>query len=112
MHIAVVIWRDAHSLGDEWITAADAAEGGDYVVTTVGWLLNEDSGGKAGHISIVRSITQDDYLDSVLHIPEQLVLRQIDLHEVTHDTTPLHRDETGRIHPHGVPAEGCATGTA
>ena len=112
MHISIVIWRDAHSLGNEWMTADDAAAGGDYLVCTAGWKLDTDSGGKAGHISIVRSLTEDEYLDSVLHIPEQMVLRQIDLHEVTHETIPLERDETGRISPHGVPPSSGAKGTA
>lgn len=65
----VVVWHDAHSVGDGWCELSDIGDE-PCVVETVGWLLAER---KEGHIVVAQSITSDDGLDSVLCIPVGMV---------------------------------------
>lgn len=65
----LVVWHDAHSLGDDWCELSDISDE-PCVVETIGWLLADK---KAGHVVVVQSITGDDSLDSVLCIPVGMV---------------------------------------
>jgi hypothetical protein len=71
---AFVIWHDAHQGSSTWTHLEDIHTDRDpYVVTSVGFLLEEKVGGKPGHVSLVQSWSEDDALDSVLHIPTAMV---------------------------------------
>ena len=71
---AFVIWHDAHQGSNTWTHLEDLKEDPDpYAVTSVGFLLPVEKGGKVGHLSLVQSWSEDDALDSILHIPEAMV---------------------------------------
>lgn len=71
MKVAVVTWHDAHS--DRSGTWTDRSEIDDdpYVVRSVGFLLDPP---KAGHVSVVQSVGDDEALDHILHIPNAMVV--------------------------------------
>jgi len=54
---------------------------GSYDVNTLGFLLEPNFGGKKNHVSICQSWGQDDYIDSILHIPIKMVKKTIVLYE-------------------------------
>lgn len=69
----LVVWHDAHAGTDTWIDLNTSTDTGPYVVRSVGWLMREDCGGKPGHISLAQSWSDEDAIDSVLHIPVAMV---------------------------------------
>lgn len=88
MKLVVVSWMDAHVPHGTWVHIDDAKDDGPYYVTTVGFLLKPEHGGKKGHVSIVQSWGQDDYVDGILHIPSKMVKEQITLYEKDMQVTP------------------------
>lgn len=68
-------WHDAHAGTDTWIHIEDANDLSPYVVWSVGYLLEIGKGGKPGHVSVAQSWSEDDALDSVLHVPVEMVQR-------------------------------------
>jgi hypothetical protein len=74
MNPALVIWADAHSADiASWTPAEDIEDVGEWLNRTVGWVVPD---AKKGHVTVCQSVTPDDQVDHVLHIPEQMV-RQI-----------------------------------
>ena len=72
--IVCVIWHDAHAGTDTWVHLDDPYSDVDpYVVTSVGFLLDVKRGGKPGHVSVAQSWSDDDAVDSILHIPNAMV---------------------------------------
>jgi hypothetical protein len=65
----LVVWHDAHSLGDNWCELSDI-DNEPCVVETIGWLLSDK---KSDHVVVAQSITADDSLDSILCIPVGMV---------------------------------------
>lgn len=70
---AVVRWADAHAGVEHWTALEELDDDGEYIVESVGWLLPVDEGGKADHVTLVQSLTADDHVDHVLHIPVSMV---------------------------------------
>jgi len=76
-HSSVVVeWIDAHAdPSGGWQTETDQRA---YVVTSVGWLMPEDDGGKPGHVTLAQSIGRmegdaPEAYDHVLHLPRDMV---------------------------------------
>jgi hypothetical protein len=72
MEVVQVLWADAHAGdNDSWVAIEElqAAED-EYLVTSVGWLV---VGSKPKHITLCQSVTHDQNVDHVLHIPEGMV---------------------------------------
>lgn len=70
-----VEWHDAHVGEDRWEDRENLEDDGPCVVHSCGFLLTESQGGKAGHVSLVATWSDDDMVHSVFHIPQQMVQR-------------------------------------
>jgi hypothetical protein len=77
--ILYVIWHDAHSGSSSWEDLSDLEDDGPYVVHSVGYELCVGEGGKEGHVTIAQSWSEADCVDSVLHIPDQMVVELYEL---------------------------------
>lgn len=76
--LVLVEWHDAHGGTETWTHLDDLKQDRDpYVVYSAGFLLEEGSDGKPGHVSITQSWSFDDSLDSVLHVPIAMVQRVV-----------------------------------
>ena len=82
MNPVLVIWHDAHAGTSTWENLRDLEDDGNYVVRSVGFLIDKKHG-KKKHISIAQSLSEDDCVDSVLHIPVAMVQQVINLIEET-----------------------------
>ena len=71
MSVVLVTWHDAHSGAESWINIKEL-DSDPAVVESVGFLLNEDNGGKPNHITLFQSRIGDS-IDHVLHIPVGMV---------------------------------------
>jgi len=69
----IVTWADAHAGVDHWMPLDELEDDGEYLVQSVGWLLPADDGGKQGHVTVAQSLTPDEHVDHVLHIPVSMV---------------------------------------
>lgn len=74
MKTVLVRWHDAHADVTSWTHMAEVEDDGPYVVESVGWLLQTGIGGKRNHLSLAQSRGQDENIDSVLHIPQRMVV--------------------------------------
>lgn len=82
-----VIWHDAHAGTDTWHHLDDFdKDDGPYVVHSVGWLLETDRGGKKDHLSLAQSWSDDDAVDSVLHIPNAMVKQVVEVRGAGHES--------------------------
>ena len=70
--MVVVRWHDAHSATDTWTPITDIDQD-EYLIQTCGFLLATSDGGKADHVTVYQSRTDDDDLDHILHIPVAMV---------------------------------------
>lgn len=70
---AIVRWADAHAGADHWTPLGEMDDDGEYIVQSVGFLVPVDEGGKPDHVTLVQSITPDDHVDHVIHIPVGMV---------------------------------------
>ena len=82
-HPICVTWIDAHA-EDGWIAREELEESGDCVVKSVGFYLPLQLGGKAGHVSLALTWSEDDMLHSVFHIPKDMV-KSVDFLESYHE---------------------------
>lgn len=102
MKLCLVNWHDAHAEAYEWTDITEVGKEGPYLVKSAGWLLESDRGAKPGHISIAQSLTCDQNVDSVIHIPQAMVVsvqtfddpeatnEQANLDQIgSHDCAPL-----------------------
>ena len=71
MSVVLVTWHDAHSGAESWINIKEL-DSDPAVVESVGFLLNEDNGGKPHHLTLFQS-RMEDSVDHVLHIPVGMV---------------------------------------
>lgn len=69
----VVRWADAHSGAEQWTPIDEMDDDGEYLVESVGWLIPVDEGGKPNHVTLAQSLTPDDAVDHILHIPTSMV---------------------------------------
>ena len=73
--MVLVEWNDAHAGdNDTWTPLEDIEDTGYYVVKSVGWLLPD---AKAGHVTIAQSLTPDEQVDHLLHVPAGMVNKMI-----------------------------------
>lgn len=73
--IVKVTWHDAHSVGgSDWDWLDDDEDDGPMVVVHIGFLMPVDNGGKENHVTLCFGMTQDDALDSRIHIPSGMVV--------------------------------------
>lgn len=77
-----MIWHDAHSGENTWQQFADIDDEDPYVCYSVGYLLDVKNGGKKKHLSIAQSVSDCDAVDSILHIPNAMVQKVVDLTEI------------------------------
>jgi hypothetical protein len=69
MELVLVIWHDAHSVGETWMTLEDI-DGDPCIVQTVGFLIPDS---KPDHVVVAQSHNTHDGFDSVLAIPVGMV---------------------------------------
>lgn len=82
MKVVTVFWHDAHAdSGASWQTL-EPSDHQPYLVATVGVLLEHKAGKKRGHVSVFQSLTQDEYVDHVIHIPKAMVQAIIEIGEI------------------------------
>ena len=81
MRVVLVTWHDAHADLNHWQHLDEMTDNDPYVVYTVGWELAVKRGGKTKHVSVAQSISPDDAVDSVIHIPKSMVVSLVVLHE-------------------------------
>ena len=79
----ILHWVDAHAdPSGGWVQVRDVDQRA-YTVTSVGYLVPADEGGKPGHVSICQSVgrmdgdDEPDALDSILHVPVGMVVRMV-----------------------------------
>jgi hypothetical protein len=72
-HETVLIsWADAHQGEGHWATLEEQ-DSGDHIVETCGFIIPEQDGGKAGHVTIAQSHSPDDFYDHIIYIPTGMV---------------------------------------
>jgi photosystem II stability/assembly factor-like uncharacterized protein len=72
--IVLVTWADAHAHQEgTWVHISEIEDKGDYVVTSVGVLLEVGDGGQTGHVSLAQTVAPDDYVDHIINIPNGMV---------------------------------------
>lgn len=72
--IVLLTWADAHANEDGgWVQLSDIEDKGDYIVTSVGILLEAGEGGQSGHVSIAQTIAPDDFADHIINVPNGMV---------------------------------------
>jgi len=69
MELVLVIWHDAHSVGETWM-ALEEIDAEPCVVQTVGFLIPD---GKPDHVVVAQSYNTHDGYDSVLAVPVAMV---------------------------------------
>lgn len=68
--VVLVVWRDAHAgFAGSWATVEDL-DPEPCLVRSSGFLLEDV---KPGHITIAQSILEKDFIDNILHVPQEMV---------------------------------------
>jgi hypothetical protein len=70
--VVIVTWMDAHAATETW-TSLDGIDQEPCMVSSCGFLLNAEEGGKPDHITIYQSKTDSDDVDGVLCVPVAMV---------------------------------------
>jgi len=70
--IVMVTWMDAHAATQTW-TPLSEIDQDPCMVTSCGFLLAVEQGGKPDHVTIYQSKTDSDDVDCVLCIPVAMV---------------------------------------
>ncbi len=70
--ILLVEWADAHDGTDTWTAIEDLKDDGEVIITSIGFRLDEEHGGKKDHIALAQSL-DGDHVDNVLYIPVGMV---------------------------------------
>jgi hypothetical protein len=70
--VVIVTWMDAHAATETWTPLSDIDQD-PCVVTSCGFLLAVEQGGKPDHVTIYQSKTESDDVDGVLCIPVAMV---------------------------------------
>lgn len=72
--VVLVSWADAHANEEgSWVHIPDIIDKGDYIVTSVGILLETGAGGQTGHVTIAQSLGPDEFADHIINIPNGMV---------------------------------------
>jgi len=67
-----ILWADAHAGDGHWATL-DEGDQEEHIVTTSGYLIPTLEGGKPNHYTIAQSISPDEFVDHVIHIPAAMM---------------------------------------
>jgi hypothetical protein len=70
--LLLVEWADAHDGTETWTAIDDLIDDGEVIITSVGIQLDEDAGGKKGHVCLAQSI-DGDHVDNVLYVPVGMI---------------------------------------
>jgi hypothetical protein len=70
--LLLVEWADAHDGTETWTAIDDLVDDGEVIITSVGIQLDEDNGGKKGHVALAQSI-DGDHVDNVLYVPVGMI---------------------------------------
>jgi hypothetical protein len=70
--LLLVEWADAHDGTETWTAIEDLTDDGEVIITSVGIQLDEDNGGKKGHIALAQSM-DGDHVDNVLYVPVGMI---------------------------------------
>jgi hypothetical protein len=81
-----VLWADAHAGDGHWATL-DEGDQEEHIVTTSGYLIPTLDGGKPNHYTIAQSISPDEFVDHVIHIPSGMMRSVTFLTPLTKDLT-------------------------
>lgn len=75
--VALIKWADAHAGDPGWIAFDDYEDDGEYIITTVGFLVPADApGGKLDHVSVWQTVTDGEGIHP-FHIPVAMVKKII-----------------------------------
>jgi hypothetical protein len=96
MKVAVVRWLDAHADVSGWASIRGPHDRDPYEIVTVGLLLKRKEGRKPRHVSIAQSLSQEGFIDSVLHVPKAMVVDVTELFEIGVEDGQISIDQTGR----------------
>lgn len=78
--IVLVTWADAHADQEgSWVHLPDIEDKGEYIVTSVGIVLEVGDGGQTGHLSIAQTVAPDDFADHIINIPNGMIRTLIEL---------------------------------
>jgi hypothetical protein len=69
--LVLVVWHDAFSMNDGWMTV-EQIDDEPCVVHTVGYLIPDS---KKNHVVLAQSVNTNDGIDSVMAIPVAMVQR-------------------------------------
>ena len=97
MKLCYITWHDAHADAWQWTEISEVGTDGPYVVLSAGWLLEDDNGGKPGHVSIAQSFTCDEHVDSVIHIPQAMVVGIRTFDDIEAKDEQANHDQSGSI---------------
>jgi hypothetical protein len=70
--LLLVEWADAHDGTETWTAIEDLIDDGEVIITSIGIQLDEDTGGKKGHIALAQSM-DGDHVDNVLYVPVGMI---------------------------------------
>jgi hypothetical protein len=70
--VVMVTWTDAHAATETW-TPLSELDQEPCIVTSCGFLLAVEQGGKPDHVTIYQSKTESDDVDGVLCVPVAMV---------------------------------------
>jgi hypothetical protein len=70
--LLLVEWADAHDGTETWTAIDDLVDDGEVIITSIGIQLDEDNGGKKGHVALAQSI-DGDHVDNVLYVPVGMI---------------------------------------
>lgn len=65
-------WADAHDGTTTWTAIEDLVDDGEVIITSIGIRLEENEGGKKGHVALAQSI-DGDHADNVLYVPVGMI---------------------------------------
>ena len=71
--IVCIRWADAHAGDGGWLELSHYEDDGEYIITTVGYLVPSDApGGKHGHVTVWQTLTDGEGIHP-FHIPADMV---------------------------------------
>ncbi len=86
-NVVLVSWIDAHAGSQGGWEGLDPDDQSEYINQTVGFLITDDNGGKANHVTIAQSLSPEELVDHVIHIPKVMVRSLTFYQQFTKDLT-------------------------
>lgn len=82
--IALVRWADAHQGTSGWTDISDLEPEGERIIISSGFLVDEDSGGKKDHVTLIQSWDESqESVDNAIHIPVAMVREVVTVGDAT-----------------------------